>query len=63
MHYNINDELRHKDHRFEWTREEFKQWTEHICAVFGYTCKISGIGEEDESVGTPTQMGVFTKNG
>lgn len=63
VHYNINDELRHKDHRFEWTREEFKQWTEHICAVFGYTCKISGIGEEDESVGTPTQMGVFTKNG
>ena len=53
--------LRHNDHRFEWTREEFKQWTEHICEKFGYTVKISGIGDCDENYGTPTQMGVFTK--
>lgn len=53
--------LRHNDHRFEWTREEFKQWTEHICKKFGYTVRINGIGECDENHGTPTQMGVFTK--
>ena len=67
--YNINYEhmqenaLRHGDHRFEWTREEFRKWTEHICEKFGYTCEISGIGDVDEVHGTPTQMGVFTKNG
>ena len=22
--------LRHKDHRFEWTREQFKEWSEGI---------------------------------
>lgn len=55
------DTLRHNDHRFEWTRDEFRKWTEHICEKFGYTVKISGIGETDENYGTPTQMGVFTK--
>ena len=69
IEYNANYEnlpentLRHGDHRFEWTREEFRQWTEHICEKFGYTCEISGIGGVDENLGTPTQMGVFRKNG
>lgn len=58
-----SDELRHNDHRFEWTREEFRAWTEHICETFGYSCIINGIGDNDENYGTPTQMGVFTKNG
>ena len=67
--YNTNyehmqdNELRHGDHRFEWTRDEFKKWTDHICEKFGYSCEISGIGDNDEKYGTPTQMGVFTKNG
>ena len=67
--YNVNyekleeDKLRHGDHRFEWTREEFRLWTEHVCSRFGYSCVISGIGENDEAHGQPTQMGVFTKNG
>ena len=58
-----DSELRHGDHRFEWTRAEFKTWTEHICEAFGYDCSISGIGEADTEFGCPTQMGVFTKNG
>ena len=67
--YNVNYEgmkegsLRHGDHRFEWTREEFKSWVDHVCEAYGYRCEISGIGEEKELTGTPTQMGVFTKNG
>ena len=67
--YNANYEnmqentLRHSDHRFEWTRDEFREWTEHICGKFGYRCEISGIGDVDDRFGTPTQMGVFTKNG
>ncbi len=69
IEYNINYEhmqdnsLRHGDHRFEWTRDEFKAWTEHICDKFGYACEISGIGDVDEIHGTPTQMAVFTKTG
>lgn len=67
--YNANYEnmqentLRHNDHRFEWTREEFAEWTKRICDRFGYHCKITGIGDYDETCGNPTQMGVFTKNG
>ena len=57
-----NGELRHGDHRFEWTREEFADWARHICETFGYSVKISCIGDVDPSFGSPTQMGVFTKN-
>lgn len=55
--------FRHADHRFEWTRAEFKEWTEHVCERFGYSCQINAIGDVDERFGSPTQMGVFTKNG
>ena len=67
--YNVNyeamqeNDLRHGDHRFEWTRAEFKAWTEHICERFGYSCELTGIGDNDGQHGTPTQMGVFSKNG
>ena len=53
--------LRHEDHRFEWTRNEFSVWTARICEQYGYEVQIKGIGEEDETYGFPTQMGVFTK--
>lgn len=55
-----NGTLRHRDHRFEWTRDEFKNWCEHICSKFGYKVEIKNIGETDEEYGSPTQMGVFT---
>lgn len=57
------DTLRHGDHRFEWTRAEFEDWTAHICQTFGYSCEIRPIGDVDGQCGAPTQMGVFTKNG
>jgi hypothetical protein len=64
--YNIKYEnldegdLRHKDHRFEWTRAEFRKWAEDTAAKNGYTVRFSEIGESDEELGAPTQMGVFT---
>lgn len=67
--YNANyermkeNDLRHGDHRFEWTRAQFQEWADHICEKFGYACEISGIGDVDGQVGSPTQMGVFRKNG
>jgi 3' terminal RNA ribose 2'-O-methyltransferase Hen1 len=51
--------LRHKDHRFEWTRAEFQRWGEAVANRFGYTVQFSPIGPEDETVGAPTQMAVF----
>jgi len=64
--YNANysslyeDDLRHGDHRFEWTREEFRNWANKTAEKFGYIVQFSGIGDADETHGAPTQMGVFT---
>ena len=52
--------FRHKDHRFEWTREEFYQWSGRVAERFGYTVRFLPVGEEDAQVGPPTQMGVFS---
>lgn len=53
--------LRHKDHRFEWTREEFESWAQGVCDRFYYTVTFQAIGYNDPEVGPPTQMGLFTK--
>jgi 3' terminal RNA ribose 2'-O-methyltransferase Hen1 len=53
--------LRHRDHRFEWTREQFRQWSEAIAARFGYRLRLAMIGPDDPEVGAPTQMGVFER--
>jgi 3' terminal RNA ribose 2'-O-methyltransferase Hen1 len=54
--------FRHDDHRFEWNRAEFQAWATDIANRFGYTFSISGVGENDEVVGTPSQMAVFVLN-
>ena len=51
--------FRHKDHRFEWAREEFQNWANDIAACYGYSVEFSTVGPVDEAVGSPTQMGVF----
>lgn len=55
--------LRHRDHRFEWTREEFAAWTQHIVATYPYTVTFDQIGPADEQLGAPTQMAIFTREG
>ncbi len=55
------EELRHSDHRFEWTRAEFAAWAEEIAEKYGYSVRFEGIGEADEKHGSPSQMGVFTR--
>lgn len=54
-------QFRHKDHRFEWLRQEFSAWAESIAARFGYAVRFLPVGPEDPRVGAPTQMGVFTR--
>ena len=53
------NQFRHKDHRFEWTRDEFFKWCQSIAEVFGYEFTIKPIGEEDDQHGAPSQMVVF----
>ncbi len=52
---------RHADHRFEWTRDQFEEWTRRVAESFGYSVEISGIGEIDGELGAPTQMAVFDR--
>jgi len=54
------DELRHGDHRFEWSRAEFRAWAEATAGQYGYDVRFDEIGEADPALGAPTQMGVFT---
>jgi 3' terminal RNA ribose 2'-O-methyltransferase Hen1 len=53
--------LRHRDHRFEWTRQEFAAWSEATADKFGYGVRFVPIGAEDPAVGPPTQMAVFDR--
>lgn len=52
-------QFRHRDHRFEWTRNEFQQWATRIAKDHGYTVQFLPVGPEDPEVGAPSQMGVF----
>ena len=67
VEYNVKFEtlpagkLRHKDHRFEWTRAEFQSWAGAVSDKFGYEVRFLPIGPEDLQVGSPTQMGIFTR--
>ncbi len=53
--------FRHPDHRFEWTRAEFRDWAENVAASHGYDVALSGIGEDHPLHGPVTQVGVFTR--
>lgn len=52
-------EMRHDDHRFEWTRTEFAEWANKISEKFNYLVEILPIGEELENIGAPSQMAIF----
>jgi hypothetical protein len=52
--------FRHRDHRFEWTREQFETWAARIGDRFGYRVRFAPIGPVDVEVGSPTQMAIFT---
>ncbi|MFJ8080106.1 3' terminal RNA ribose 2'-O-methyltransferase Hen1 [Streptomyces sp. NPDC096205] len=52
--------VRHGDHRFEWTREEFRTWADAVAGRHGYGVEFVPVGPDDPEVGPPTQMAVFT---
>jgi 3' terminal RNA ribose 2'-O-methyltransferase Hen1 len=53
--------MRHRDHRFEWTRTEFRDWAERVAAGFGYQPRFLPVGPEHPDHGPPTQLAVFTR--
>jgi 3' terminal RNA ribose 2'-O-methyltransferase Hen1 len=52
--------VRHADHRFEWTREDFRAWARTVAERHGYDVDFRPVGPDDPEVGPPTQMAVFT---
>jgi 3' terminal RNA ribose 2'-O-methyltransferase Hen1 len=53
--------LRHRDHRFEWRRDQFAAWAGRVAGDHGYAVNITGVGEPDPAAGAPTQLAVFTR--
>ncbi|MFE0403057.1 3' terminal RNA ribose 2'-O-methyltransferase Hen1 [Streptomyces nigra] len=55
-------QVRHGDHRFEWTREEFRAWAGAVAERHGYGVEFVPVGPDDPEVGPPTQMAVFARD-
>lgn len=53
------NEFRHQDHRFEWDRDTFFQWCKKLSHTYDYQVNVSGVGQCDSKLGSPTQMAVF----
>lgn len=56
-------QFRHSDHRFEWTRDEFRAWAERVAEHYGYRARFAPIGATDPEVGSPGRLAVFTRHG
>ena len=65
--YNVHFETlppglpRHRDHRFEWTRAEFRAWAGQTAENHGYQVRFQSVGPEHPDDGPPTQLAVFEK--
>jgi len=53
--------MRHRDHRFEWTRAQFRAWASSTAATHGYGVQFLPVGDEDPQCGPPTQLAVFRR--
>jgi 3' terminal RNA ribose 2'-O-methyltransferase Hen1 len=54
--------MRHPDHRFEWTRPQFRDWAGAVAARRGYQVSYRPVGQDDPEVGPPTQLAVFSRD-
>ncbi len=53
--------FRHPDHRFEWSRRQFRDWAQRVGTRAGYRVRFLPVGTDDPDVGPPTQMAVFAR--
>jgi 3' terminal RNA ribose 2'-O-methyltransferase Hen1 len=69
VEYNVRFETlpagasRHRDHRFEWTRAQFRAWASAAGDSYGYQVRYLPVGPDDPEVGPPTQLALFTRAG
>ena len=56
------NELRHPDHRFEWTRAEFEAWALRIATSYGYAVRCEPLGPQDARYGAPSQIAIFSRS-
>nr|WP_042192314.1 3' terminal RNA ribose 2'-O-methyltransferase Hen1 [Kibdelosporangium sp. MJ126-NF4]CEL19106.1 HEN1 C-terminal domain; double-stranded RNA 3'-methylase [Kibdelosporangium sp. MJ126-NF4]CTQ95092.1 HEN1 C-terminal domain; double-stranded RNA 3'-methylase [Kibdelosporangium sp. MJ126-NF4] len=65
VEYNVRFEglpagrMRHTDHRFEWTRAQFRAWADGVAERHDYRVRYLPVGQDDPEVGPPTQLAVF----
>src|SRR6266702_5116208 len=52
---------RHPDHRFEWSRAEFRAWASAVAQRHGYTAAFAPVGPEDPQAGPPTQLALLAR--
>ncbi|KAL4130769.1 hypothetical protein QTP88_008158 [Uroleucon formosanum] len=60
---NFTTQFRHDDHKFEWTRKQFKEWAKKIITRYSdYAVQFDGIGAGPtgtENIGCCSQMAIF----
>jgi 3' terminal RNA ribose 2'-O-methyltransferase Hen1 len=53
--------MRHRDHRFEWSRSKFRTWSEGVARRNGYRVVFEDIGAVDPLLGGSTQLATFSR--
>ena len=51
--------MRHPDHRFEWSRTQFRRWCMRVAKAGGYRVTVRDIAGQHPDLGGASQMGVF----
>lgn len=62
--------FRHPDHKFEWTRSEFREWCTKEAEEWGYSVQVDTLGRatetdpwgRDDELGGATSWALFTRN-
>ncbi|KAE8655657.1 6-phosphogluconate dehydrogenase family protein isoform 1 [Hibiscus syriacus] len=55
--------FRNHDHKFEWTREQFKHWASELAVKHNYSVEFGGVGgAADQEPGYATQIAVFRRS-
>lgn len=57
----LEGRFRHDDHRFEWTRAQFRAWADDVASRHGYSAELRPVGIEDAALGAPTQLALFRR--
>ncbi|MDP7546560.1 MAG: methyltransferase domain-containing protein [Alphaproteobacteria bacterium] len=52
---------RHPGHAFEWSRAKFQTWAQGVATRNGYQATFAGLGPAHPALGSPSQMGLFSR--